>query len=132
HPGRTLLIPGSGVDTGEYAFAPEPEGEPVVLFAGRLLLDKGIAEFVEAARLLRGRGVAARFVAAGDGDPESSRNVPPARLAEWRRSGIVEFRGHCSDMVSAYRQSHLVCLPSHHEGLPRVLLEAASTGRAVV
>lgn len=129
---RTLLIRGSGVDTQSYVPAPEAEGDPVVLFAGRLLLDKGIGEFVEAARLLRRQGIAARFAAAGETDPENPRSIGSKMLAAWKTEGVVEWWGGQADMPAVYRRAHVICLPSYHEGLPKVLLEAAACGRPIV
>lgn len=129
---RTALIPGSGVDIAQFRPAPEPEGMPCVLFAGRLVLDKGIGEFVEAARLLKSRGVHARFVAIGERDSENPRCVPERTLKSWRDENLMEFPGQQSDMQRAYHECHLVCLPSYHEGMPKVVLEAAACARPVV
>lgn len=129
---RTALIAGTGVDVEAFAPVPPPGGAPVVLFVGRLLLDKGIAEFVAAAEQLKVRGVAARFVAVGDRDDQNPRSVSTATLAAWRSGGAVDWWGFRSDMPAVYRQAHLVCLPSHHEGLPKVLLEGGAAGLPLV
>lgn len=131
---QSVLVPGSGVGLQQYRAEGEPGGElPVVLFAARMLKDKGVVEFVEAARLLRAKGVAARFVLAGDADPENPRSVLPEQLAEWRVSGVVEWLGYQSDMATVMAASSIVVLPSYYgEGLPKVLIEAAACGRAVI
>jgi glycosyltransferase involved in cell wall biosynthesis len=131
-PDRCLLVCGTGVDTEQFRPAPEPAGEPVVLFAGRLIEDKGIREFVAAAQALRADGVPARFIAAGEPDPENPRSIPPPALDGWRRAGPVEWPGHVPDMAGLMSRSHIICLPSYHEGVPKVLLEAAASGRPVV
>lgn len=131
-PGQPVLIRGSGVDVGAFAPRPEPAGAPVVLLASRMLWDKGVGEFVGAARRLRERGVAARFVLAGDTDPDNRAAVPGARLRAWRDAGLIEWRGRCADMPAAFAQAAVVCLPSYREGLPKVLVEAAACGRALV
>ncbi|MBI1731280.1 MAG: glycosyltransferase family 4 protein [Gammaproteobacteria bacterium] len=131
-PDRCALVCGTGVDTAHFHPTPEPEGEPVVLFVGRLLEDKGIGEFVQAATMLRRKGMKARFLAAGEPDPENPRSIPAAVLDEWRRSGPVEWLGQVTDMPALLSRSHIICLPSYHEGTPRVLLEAAASGRPVV
>ncbi|MEW6616666.1 MAG: glycosyltransferase family 4 protein [Thermodesulfobacteriota bacterium] len=131
-PKRATLIRGAGVNPNVFASRPEPEGAPVVILAARMLWDKGIGEFVEAARWLREQGIAARFVLVGDSDPGNPAAVLVARLDEWRRSGVVEWWGHREDMPEVFAQSNIVVLPSYREGLPKVLLEAASCGRAIV
>ena len=128
---RSVLISG-GVDLDEFRPSPEPEGTPLVLFVGRLLRDKGIGEFVEASALLRAQGVAARFAAVGEPDAENPRSVDAAMLARWKTDSVVEWWGGRNGMPAVYAQSHVVCLPSYHEGLPKVLLEAAACARPVV
>lgn len=126
------IVRGSGVDLTRFRPAPEPGGRPVVLFPARLLLDKGLREFVKAARALRDAGVAADFVAAGDPDPANPASVPEHELAAWKAEGIVRFPGHVTDMAAVLAASHLVVLPSYREGLPKALAEAAAAGRPVV
>lgn len=126
------LIRGAGVDTVLYAPSPEPEGVPVVVLPARMLWDKGVREFVEAAAQLKQRGVSARFVLVGDPDGENPASVPEAQLAEWQGQGVVECWGRREDIPRVLAQAHIVCLPSYREGLPKSLLEAASSGRAIV
>ncbi len=129
---RTALIAGTGVDLDAFAPVPDPGGIPTVLFVGRLLLDKGIGEFVAAAEQLKARGVAARFVAVGDRDAQNPRSVKAETLAAWRAGGAVEWWGYRADMPAVYRQAQVVCLPSYHEGLPKVLLEGGAAGLPLV
>jgi glycosyltransferase involved in cell wall biosynthesis len=126
------LVRGAGVDTAVYAPVPEPEGVPIVVLPARMLWDKGVREFVEAAALLRQRGVSARFVLVGDPDGENPASVPEAQLADWQRQGVVECWGRREDIPQVLARSNIVCLPSYREGLPKSLLEAASSGRAIV
>ncbi|MES9992461.1 MAG: glycosyltransferase family 4 protein [Candidatus Thiodiazotropha sp.] len=126
------LIRGSGVDLAQFAAEPEDKGLPLVVLPGRMLWDKGVGEFVEAARLLHGMGIKARFVLVGGIDPSNPESVPAVRLAEWARQGDVEWWGNRQDMPEIYNLAHIVCLPSYREGLPKVLLEAAASGRAIV
>jgi glycosyltransferase involved in cell wall biosynthesis len=130
---KAVMIRGSGVDLHAFRAVPEPSGTPVVIFASRLLKSKGVGEFIEAARLLQQRGVAARFQLAGDIDPDNAASATTAELASWRSSGLVEVLGHRQDVANVLAASNLVALPSYYgEGLPKVLAEAAACGRAVV
>jgi len=97
-----------------------------------MLRDKGVIEFVEAARLLKARGVKARFVLVGDPDPGNPNSVTQAMLDEWDRDGVIEAWGFRSDISAVFAQSAVVALLSYREGLPKVLIEAAACGRPVV
>lgn len=132
-PSDAVLIRGSGVDLTRCAVRPEPEGIPVVTFASRLLKDKGVVEFVEAAKILHAKGVRFRFLLAGDVDPGNPTSVSPEELTAWSAEGIVEVVGFQSDVAGLFAASSLVVLPSYYrEGLPKVLVEAAACGRAVI
>jgi glycosyltransferase involved in cell wall biosynthesis len=126
------LIRGSGVDSNKFRFVPEADGPVVVVLASRMLWDKGVGEFVAAARLLRERGAPARFLLVGDTDIHNPAAISREQLLEWNTQGIIEWVGRCDDMPSVFETSHIVCLPSYREGLPKVLLEAASCGRPIV
>ena len=131
--GRAALIPGTGVDISEFHPTPEPEGRPTVLFASRMLIEKGAAEFVEMAGKLRAAGVEARFVMVGDSDPEYPSSITRDQLRAWEQSGRIEWWGPKTDMPSVLAEAALVCLPSHYgEGVPRILVEAAACARASV
>ncbi len=125
-------IPGSGVDLHQFRPGREPDGPPVVVMPSRLLADKGVLEFVAAARLVRQRGVHARFVLAGDPDPLNPSSVDLATVTQWERDGVIEYRGHVKDVAALLAASHIVCLPSYREGLPKTLIEAASAGKPIV
>lgn len=127
---KTTLIRGSGVDTDEFIPQPEHEGLPVILFAGRLMWPKGLGIFVEAARALRGQ---ARFVVAGYAEATSPDTVPLSQLTAWADEGLIEWWGKRDDMPQVMAQAQVVTLPSiYGEGVPRVLIEAAASGRAIV
>ena len=131
--GQAVMIRGSGADLEAFSASTEPEGVPVVVMAARLLVDKGVREFVEAARLLHSRGVVARFVLAGAPDPGNPSSVTEDELKKWSDEEFVELAGHRSDIASLFSASHIVVLPSYYrEGLPKVLVEASACGRAVV
>ena len=127
------LLPGSGVDLREYSPQPEPTGIPVVIFAARMLLDKGVVEFVNAAKILKSAGITARFVLVGDPDLANPTSVTKGELEAWHQEGIIEWWGKRSDIPEVFAQANLVVLPSYYgEGLPKVLIEAAACGRAIV
>jgi len=126
------LVRGAGVDTLEYAPTPEPEALQLVVLPARMLWDKGVGEFVDAAKQLRHRGVNARFVLVGDPDEGNPASVSEDQLLAWQNEGAVEWWGRREDMPVVYAQSNIVCLPSYREGLPKALLEAASCARAIV
>lgn len=130
---KICLIRGAGVDTAVFHPAPEPIGIPVVVLVSRMLWDKGIGDFVEAAQLLKKRQVVARFVLVGDVDLHNPNAVPQSTLKEWLRTGLVEWWGKREDMPEVFAQSSVVCLPSFYgEGVPKVLLEAAACGLSIV
>ena len=131
-PARSILVRGSGVDLRAYHLSPLPSGVPVVLMAARLLRDKGVDEFIEAARQLRARGLVARFVLVGSTDEANPTSLTQERLAVVAKEGVVELWGHRTDMPDVLSQAAIVVLPSYREGLPKVLIEAAACGRPVV
>lgn len=130
---KTVLIRGAGVDLAVYPFLPEPEGEVVVSFASRLLKDKGVVEFADASRVLRQRGIAAAFWLIGTPDPGNANTVTQEQLDAWEQEGRLKCLGYRTDIAKLFSQSHIVALPScYGEGLPKVLIEAAACGRAVI
>lgn len=130
---NAYLIKGSGVDPNRFLMTPEIPGEPLIILASRILREKGINEFVEAARQLLVTGIKARFVLIGKVDSDNPASIPIAQLKEWHAEGIIEWWGYREDMPAILSQAHIVCLPSFYgEGVPKVLIEAASCGRAIV
>ena len=129
---RVTLIRGSGVDTRYFSPAPEPQGPCLTVLPARLVRDKGVVEFVEAARLLRAQGVDARFALVGEPDPGHPAEIAQSELERWQAEGVVEYWGWRDDMRAVYLQAHVVCLPSYREGLPKALIEAAACGRPLV
>lgn len=132
-PERITIIRSSGVDVNRFQATQESFASPVVLLASRMLWIKGIQEFVEAARILSGKRLNARFVLVGDSDPDNHSCIPRQQLLDWQASKVIEWWGHQEDMPRIFEQSSLVCLPSHGgEGVPKVLVEAAASARAIV
>ncbi|MFZ3013995.1 MAG: glycosyltransferase family 4 protein [Nitrospira sp.] len=129
---RTRIIAGSGIDVALYSLKPQQSGIPVVILPARMLWDKGVGEFVEAARWLKQKGVHARFILVGRRDEHNPAAIPENCLQEWVQEGVVEWWGHREDMPAVYAAAMLVVLPSYREGLPKVLLEAAACGKAIV
>jgi glycosyltransferase involved in cell wall biosynthesis len=129
---RVRLIQGSGVDLNEFQEAPELGGVPTVVLPARLLREKGVYEFAAAALELRSAGVPARFVIAGRLDPANRGALTGEQVRALCADSGVEWIGDCQDMPRLFRESHVVCLPSYREGMPKVLLEACAAGRAVV
>lgn len=129
---KSMIIRGSGVSLLQYSMSPEVDGVPVVTFAARLLRDKGVIEFVEAVRILKSRGLNARFQLVGNIDRGNPTSISAENVDSWLNEGVVQSLGYCSNMAEVLKNSHVVVLPSYREGLPKVLIEAAACGRAVV
>lgn len=130
---RIALIRGSGVDPAIFRFEPEDAtGLPNVILPSRMLIDKGVEQFVDAARFVNQKRRVANFVLVGQPDEDNPASIPRARLQAWHREGAVEWWGHKNAMPNVFAQSNIVCLPSYREGLPKVLVEAAACGRAIV
>ncbi len=130
---KHAIIRGSGVDLSHFKLEQLPVGVPVVVMACRLIADKGVWEFVEAARLLRERLVQCRLCLVGAIDPDNPASLSDTDLDRIELEGAVELWGQRADMPNVLAQAHIVALPSYYgEGLPKVLMEAAACGRAVV
>ena len=129
---QVVMIRGSGVDLNEYHPAPEPDGAPVVAMASRLLVDKGVREYVQAARLTRAHPSGVRWLLAGGADAGNPASVQSGELKRWQDEGVVELLGEQKDIAGLYARAHIAVLPSYREGLPKGLIEAAACGRAVV
>jgi glycosyltransferase involved in cell wall biosynthesis len=130
---QVVMIPGSGVDLKEFSPTPEPEGVPVIVLPARMIWEKGVREFVEAARILRSRSVRARFVLVGGNDDGNPSSIGIAILEKWRDEGVVEWWGHRSDMPRVCEESHVIVLPSYYgEGIPKTLIEGCACGRPIV
>ena len=143
------LIPGSGVDCVRFApgdgdggagdgrrgHGPDPDAPtpPLrVLVAARLLWDKGLAEYVQAARMLHAEGRRIDFLLAGDPDPGNPAAVPEATVNGWVDEGLLQWLGHVDDMPALLRSVDVAVLPSYREGLPKGLIEAAACGLPLV
>lgn len=131
-PEQSRMIRGSGVNLADYPVVAEPCGKPAVVMAARLLRDKGVFEFVEAARILKARQVDVVMRLIGAPDPDNTSSVTESDLENWHEESCLELLGYRTDIAEQYAASNIVCLPSYREGLPKGLIEAAACGRAVV
>jgi glycosyltransferase involved in cell wall biosynthesis len=129
---RAILIRGAGVDCDVFRPASAPPGELIVLFASRMLREKGVEDFVAAARSLRPSYPEVRFVLVGDEDNSPS-SVTADQLRGWQEEGVVEWWGYTSPMEDVLHQASIVVLPTfYREGLPKILLEAAACGLPMI
>ena len=131
-PGQAQVLPGSGVDLARFEPAPLPDAPPVFLLIARLLRDKGVVEFVEAARALRSIMPDARFQLLGPIDEGNRTAITRAELDSWTSEGVVEYLGTTDDVRPFIAAASAVVLPSYREGLPRSLLEGAAMGRPLI
>lgn len=130
-PSKATIVAGSGVDLDRFTSSEPPPPPPVFLLIARLIRDKGIEEFVEAAREMKARYPEARFQLLGPLDTNPTA-VSPAWLEEQQRAGIVEYLGVTDDVRPFLRAASVFVLPSYREGTPRTVLEALATGRPVI
>ena len=133
NPLKVKLLKGSGVKLENFNFFNnEPAGIPIICFAARLIKEKGVNEFVNAAKILKERNIKARFLLAGDLDPNNPSGIRQNDLNKIKDEGNVEVLGYYKNIEKLYNASHIICLPSYREGFPKGLIEAAAAGRAVV
>lgn len=131
-PEQEVYIRGSGVALEEYPVVKEPIGAPIVMLVARLLIDKGVNEFVNAAKLLKFEMPSMRLVLVGDLDLENPKSITKIQLDSWLKEGVVEHWGYKYNIAETMAQANIIVLPSYREGLPKSLIEAAACGRAVV
>lgn len=128
------LLPGSGIDLDHFALAPyrDSEGATTFLMIARLLRDKGVLEYVEAARAVRAKYPHARFQILGAADSENRTAIDLQTVLAWDAEGTIEYLGTTHDVRSVIDAAHCVVLPSYREGAPRTLIEAAAMGRPLI
>ncbi|KWE59713.1 glycosyl transferase [Burkholderia ubonensis] len=133
HPERARLLHGEGVDLEQFAPAPLPADDaPVFILIGRLLWDKGVREYVEAARVVRAQHPRARFQLLGPLGVDNPSAIGRDDVDAWVREGVVEYLGEAHDVRPHIAAADCVVLPSYREGVPRTLMEASAMGRPIV
>lgn len=126
-------LPGSGIDLAKFCPVPFPGEAPIrFLLIGRMLWDKGVGEFVDAARQLKARGVEAEFCLLGFLDVQNPAAISRAQMDEWVAEGVIRYLGVSDNVAEEIAQADCVVLPSYREGTPRTLLEAAAMARPIV
>lgn len=128
------LIKGSGADLSVYSATNEPSGtKKIVSMACRLLKEKGVYEFVEAARIVKEKLPNTEFWLIGEVDVENPNSITQEAFYSWKNEGVINVLGHRDDIPALFAQSHVVTMPSFYgEGVPKVLIEASACGRPIV
>jgi glycosyltransferase involved in cell wall biosynthesis len=130
---NVCLIRGAGVDLRLYGAQPPSVQPPLIVLIARMLWDKGVGDFVEAANRIYDAGVLARFALIGIPDPENPTSVPESQLRAWHDGGKVEWWGYRSDIPEVLNMASIACLPTFYgEGVPKALIEAMASSRAIV
>lgn len=130
---HVLQVPGSGIDVRHFVEQPLPGGPPTFLMVGRLMRDKGVSEFVEAARIVKAVRPDVRFLLLSRIETENPTGYAAGEVDEWRKAGLIEILPEVRDVRPVLGSCHVFVLPSfYREGLPRTILEALATGRAVI
>jgi glycosyltransferase involved in cell wall biosynthesis len=141
HPERARLLHGEGVDLEQFAFMPLPDRKNgdennqrtfSFVLIGRLLWDKGVGEYVEAARRLRAKYPYARFQLLGPVGVDNPSAISQAEVDAWVREGVIDYLGEAHDVRPLIAAADCVVLPSYREGVPRTLMEASAIGRPIV
>lgn len=130
----TDLLPGSGIDLQYFTPTPKPDiHQPFrFLLLSRMLKDKGIFEFVAAARMLRPKFPDVQFVLLGFLDVENPTAVSRELMAQWQQEGVIQYHGEAQDVRAHIAAADCVVLPSYREGTPRTLLEAAAMAKPII
>lgn len=133
HPDRARLLHGEGVDIEQFAATPLPERDSFrFVLIGRLLWDKGVREYVDAARVLKARYPQARFALLGPIGVDNPSAVSRTYVDEWVREGVIDYLGEAHDVRAYIAAADCVVLPSYREGVPRTLMEASAMCRPIV
>ncbi|CFW10477.1 Lipid carrier : UDP-N-acetylgalactosaminyltransferase / Alpha-1,3-N-acetylgalactosamine transferase PglA; Putative glycosyltransferase [Vibrio cholerae] len=128
------LIKGSGADLSVYKYLPESTDDTIkIVMACRLLKEKGVYQYVDAAKIVKNQHPSAEFLLVGTPDLENPNSIKKTEIDKWVSEGTINYLGHSDNIPNVFSQSNIVCLPSFYgEGVPKVLIEAAACGRAIV
>ena len=131
---KAKLIRGAGVNIKQFPFSEEPPRKPIiVVLPARMLFDKGVSNYIEAAKIVKRKyGDDVHFHLIGGVDEGNPASIPIGQIKQWQKDKIVNWLGHSNNMLDIFTKSHIICLPSYREGLPKALLEASSVGRPLV
>lgn len=128
----TTVIKGSGVDTNKFLPNYIKNDSVTVMLISRMLWDKGVGEFFKASELLKSSGIKANFVLVGGPDYKNPSTITETQLIKWNSTGFIEWWGEKSEIHKVIGNADIICLPSYREGLPKVLLEAASCAKPII
>lgn len=126
------LIKGSGVNLDQYIYQEENNENLKVVMASRLLKDKGVEEYLDATKLLKKKDINAIFELYGDIDPDNPASLTNIEIDKLKMEANVVIHGFSNNIKTIFANANIIVLPSYREGLPKVLIEAAACGRAVV
>ncbi|PUA08620.1 glycosyltransferase family 4 protein [Pseudomonas aeruginosa] len=132
HPHNAILIEGAGVSLSEYGFHLRENMRPKVMLAARMLKEKGIQEFIEAAEIINRKGRGCDFLLVGGCDAGNPGSIPQETIKEWCKKSGVKWVGHSEEMQKTILEADIFCLPSYREGLPKSLLEAGASGCSII
>jgi glycosyltransferase involved in cell wall biosynthesis len=133
-PKKIVLIKGSGVNTNKYRPTSKKEGQIKIALIGRMLRDKGVEEYIEAAKIIVNKyiDVSVEFHLYGAPYESNPTSIPESEIKRWKTYSWLYYHGHCENIADELNDIDIVCLPSYREGLPKSLLEAASAGKPIV
>ena len=130
---NAALIPGTGIDLQHFSYANFMETKPITfLMISRLIADKGVREYVAAAKIVKSKIPESRFILVGPSSVSNKSAIQDEEITQWNNDGIIEYMGRQDDVREFIKKSHVLVLPSYREGMPRTVLEAASMGRPAI